>query len=198
MGTNSGRYAMSELSVYEGESFKQVERVANHMLKGHSEFKTARDLGMKVVEVRALWDQYKDLLEHDTFARDAARDYLNLMVVQYDELIAGLHQNMADLDTLEYDVQTSNQRVATAKAIADMQAKRVDAMQKAGLLDQGDLGDELAEREKQEAALIDILRNDLCEECQAKVAHKLQKITGQVEAVQIHEDIVDADVHEHE
>lgn len=193
MGTHSGWYAMSELSVYEGDAFKQVEKVANHMLKGHSEFKTARDLGMKVVEVKALWNQYKELLERDTFARDAARDYLNLMVVQYDELIVGLHANLKDLDTLEYDVQTSNQRVSTARAIADMQAKRVDAMQKAGLLDQGDLGDELAEREKQEAALVDILRNDLCENCTAVVAHKLQKITGKVEATQVFDDVVDVD-----
>jgi hypothetical protein len=115
------------------------------------------------------------------------------MVVQYDELIVGLHQNLKDLDTLEYDVQTSNQRVSTTRAIADMQAKRVDAMQKAGLLDQGDLGDELAEREKQEAYLIDILRNDLCADCHAVVAVKLQKITGKVEATQVFDDIVDAE-----
>lgn len=182
MGTHSGWYAMKEVAVFDGPAFKQMEEVATIMLKGHSEFKTARDLGLKVVEVRALWDAYKERLEQDSYARDAARDMLNLMVVQYDELIVGLHQNLKDLETLEYDEKISNQRVSTARAIADFQAKRVDALQKAGLLDQGDLGDELAEREKQEAQLIDILRNDLCPECQAVVAVKLQKITGKVEA----------------
>lgn len=179
---------MKEIDVYSGDAFKQMEEVATHMLKGHSEFKTARDLKLKVVEVKALWGAYKERLEQDSYARDAARDMLNLMVVQYDELIVGLHQNIKDLDTLDYDEKISNQRVSTARAIADMQAKRVDALQKAGLLDQGDLGDELAEREKQEAMLIDILRNDLCADCQAVVAVKLQKITGKVEATQVFEE----------
>jgi len=185
---------MSEIDVYSGDAFKQMEKVASHMLKGHSEFKTARDTGLKVVEVRALWGAYKERLEQDSFARDAARDMLNLMVVQYDELIAALHKNYDDLEGLEFDEKISAQRNTTARNIADMQAKRVDALQKAGLLDQGDLGDELAEREKQEAAIIDILRNDLCEDCHAVVAAKLQKITGQVEAVQVFDEAVDAEV----
>lgn len=176
---------MSEIDVYDGPAFKQMEEVATHMLKGHSEFKTARDLGMKVVEVKALWGAYKERLEQDSYARDAARDMLNLMVVQYDELIVKLHENYKDLEDLKYDEKVSAQRNTTARNIADMQAKRVDALQKAGLLDQGDLGDELAEREKQEAYLIDILRNDLCAECQAVVAVKLQKVTGKVEATQV-------------
>lgn len=179
---------MSELSVYEGDAFKQMESVASHMLKGHTEFKTARDLGLKVVEVRALWDSYKERLENDSFSRDAARDHLNLMIVQYDNLLTGLHANLNDLDDLVYDEKISAQRVATARTIADLQAKRVDLLQKAGLLDQGDLGDELAEREKQEAALLDILRNDLCDNCRAVVAVKLQKISKQVEVTEVFED----------
>lgn len=178
---------MSELSVYEGDAFQQMEKVASQMLKGHSEFKVARDLSMKVVEVRALWDSYKDRLDNDTFARDAARDHLNLMIKQYDDLIADLHQNLKDLDSLAYDEKISAQRNTTIKNIADLQAKRVDLLQKAGLLDAGDLGDELAEREKQEAILVDILRNDLCDDCRAAVAVKLQKVTKDVEVTQVFE-----------
>lgn len=179
---------MSELSVIESDPFKEMERVASHMLKGHSEFKTARDLGLKVVEVRSLWNAYKERLENDSFSRDAARDHLNLMIVQYDELIAGLHQNLKDLDSLEYDEKISAQRNTTVRNIADMQAKRVDLLQKAGLLDASDLGDELAEREKQEAILVDILQNDLCNDCRAVVAVKLQQVTKQVEVTQVFED----------
>lgn len=176
---------MSELSVTGGDPFKEMERVASHMLKGHSEFKTARDLGLKVVEVRGLWNSYKERLDNDTLSRDAARDHLNLMIVQYDELIVSLHQNLKDLDALEYDEKISAQRNATVKNIADMQAKRVDLLQKAGLLDAGELGDELAEREKQEQILVDILRNDLCDDCRAVVAVKLQGVTKNVEATAV-------------
>ena len=179
---------MSELSVYDGPAFKEVERVAQSMLKGHSEFKVAKELGMKPPEVRALWAVYREQLENDSLSRDAARDHLNLMIVQYDGLIVGLHKNLADLDILNYDEKVSAQKVATARTIADLQAKRVDLLQKAGLLDQGDLGDELAERENQEAIIVDILRNDLCNDCRAIVAEKLQKVTKQVEINEIIEE----------
>lgn len=176
---------MSELSVYDGEAFQQMEKVASLMLKGHSEFKTARDLGMKVVEVRALWNAYKERLDNDSLATDAARDHLNLMVKQYDDLLVDLNANLDNLKELSFDEKASAQIISTARTIGDLQAKRVDLLQKAGLLDAHDLGDELAEREEQERILVDILRNDLCSNCQAAVAAKLQKVTGDVEAVQV-------------
>ena len=181
---------MSELSVVAGDPFKEMERVASHMLKGHSEFKTARDLGLKVVEVKSLWSAYKERLENDSFSRDAARDHLNLMIVQYDELLVGLHSNLKDLDSLDYDEKISAQRVATARTIADLQAKRVDLLQKAGLLDHSELGDELAEQERQRDVLVDILQNDLCDECRAVVAVKLQKVTKNVEATRVFDDTI--------
>lgn len=179
---------MSDLSVVESDPFKEMEEVAKHMLKGHSEYKTARDLGIKVVEVRSLWDAYKDRLNSDTFARDAARDHLNMMVKQYDDLIVDLHENLKNLNLLAFDEKVSAQIVATTKTIGDLQAKRVDALQKAGLLDAHDLGDELAEREKQETILVDILRNDLCNDCRGVVAAKLQQVTHDVEATVVYDE----------
>lgn len=179
---------MSEVSVYEGDAFQQMEEVAKHMLMGHTEFKTARDLGMKVIEVRSLWENYKDRLNNDSFARDAAQDHLNLMVKQYDDLLVDLHENLKNLKDLHLHTdKISAQIVATTKTIADILAKRVDALQKAGMLDAHDLGDELAEREKQEAYLLEILRNDLCPECQSIVAIKLQKMTGEAEVIESEE-----------
>lgn len=179
---------MSNLSVVDSDPFKEMEEVAKSMLKGHTEYKTARDLGLKVVEVRALWVQYKDRLNNDTFARDAARDHLNMMVRSYDDLINKMHANLDDLDTMAFDTQNSAQKIATVKTIGELQAKRVDALQKAGLLDNAELGDELAEHERQRDILIDILKNDLCPECQAAVAQKLQKVTNQVEVIEVFED----------
>lgn len=179
---------MSELSVVETDPFKEMEEVAKHMMKGHSEYKTARDLGLKVVEVKSLWEQYRERLNNDTLARDAARDYMNMMVKQYDNLIAKAHANLEELENLEYDEKISAQVNTTIKTIGDLQAKRVDTLQKAGLLDANDLGDELAEREERETMLINILRNDLCDDCRPAVARKLQEVTNTVEATVIYDD----------
>lgn len=178
---------MSEVAVVESDPFKEMEEVASHMMKGLSEYQTARRVGMKVVEVRALWEQYKDRLNNDSLARDAARDHLNLMVRQYDDLISKANENFESLSHLDYDEKVSAQINATIKTIGDLQAKRVDALQKAGLLDAHDLGDELAEREEREAMLIDILRNHLCDECRVTVARKLQEVTNTVEATAVYD-----------
>lgn len=169
------------LSVVEDEPFKDMEEVARLMMRGLSEYQVARRTEFKVVEVKALWAQYKERLANDPLAGDAARDHLNLMVRQYDELIAKLHDNLGDLEDLEYGVNTSAQINATTKNIGDLQAKRVDLLQKAGLLDAHDLGDELAEREEREAKIIKILQHDLCKPCQVHVRDKITELTGIVE-----------------
>jgi hypothetical protein len=170
------------VEIYEEEPYKQMEDVAKQIMKGHSELKVARDLGLKVTEVKALWGQYKDLL-HNSLAVDAARDQLNVMVEQYNDLTAKLYRNLEDLETLNYDDKISAQVNTTTRNIGDLLAKRVDLLQKAGVLEGTDLGAELAEMEEKQAILIDILRNDLCEKCQATVARRLKEVTGQVEAV---------------
>lgn len=179
---------MSELSLVDSDPFKKMEEVATAMMKGHSELKVARDLGIKVIEVRSIWGEFKERLNQDSFANDAARDHLNLMVKQYDDSIAKLHENLEALEFLEFNEKISAQINATVKNIADMLAKRVDLLQKAGLMDAHDLGTELAEREEREEAIIKILREDLCPDCRMTVARKLQALTNMVEATVVYDD----------
>lgn len=169
------------LSVTETEPFKEMEDVAGLMLKGTSEHTTARRLGLKVVEVRALWAEYKERVNNDSLARDAARDHLNLMVKQYDELVYKANENLENLENMPFDEKISAQINTTIKTIGELQAKRVDALQKAGLLDAHDLGDELAEREEREELILSMLRDDLCPSCQVVIRDKMSKLTGQVQ-----------------
>jgi hypothetical protein len=143
---------------------------------------------MKVVEVRNHWNIWRDLVAADHDGRDIAKDHLNRMVKHYDDLIQKSHQNLEDLESLEYDEKVSAQVNATLRNIADYEAKRLDALQKAGLLDASDLGDELAEREEREEIIINILRDDLCPDCKMVVARKLQKLTNKVEETVVYPD----------
>lgn len=191
MGTFLGRYAVSQLVIVDEEFNERRNKVADLMMQGKSEFAVARELSLKVVEVKAYWNQWKDLVAQDEDGRDAAKDYLNRMVKHYDLLIEKSHQNLKDLASLAYDEKVSAQVNATLKNIADYEAKRVDALQKAGLLDASDLGDELAEREEREALLISILQNDLCEDCKQVVRDKLTVLTGQVQGTVVESEVID-------
>jgi hypothetical protein len=187
VGTNRRRYALSELVIIDEQFNARRNEVADLMMTGVSEFAVARRLNMKVIEVKAYWNQWKDLLA-DSDGRDVAKDHLNRMVKHYDLLIEKSHGNLSDLHGLVYDEKVSAQVNATLKNIADFEAKRVDALQKAGLLDGADLGDELARREEREAILIGILKSDLCDICRPPIMAKIRKMQ-QGESVQPHEDI---------
>lgn len=180
---------MSLPAVIDTDAFESIEKVAKLYAEGvTSPYTIARRLGIKVVEARASLEQWHEILREDQSSTDAARDALNVMLQRYDKLLEEANHNLENLKALVFDEKVSAQIVATTKLIGDLDAKRVDLLQKAGLLDAHDLGDELAEREEREEALINILRNDLCPDCRMTVARKLQEVTQTVEATVVYDE----------
>lgn len=190
MGTDCRWYALS-LSVIESDAFKRMEEVAELHLQSKSPYQIARQLGIKVIEAKAAIEQYEDILRNDADAKDAARDHLNLMVARYDRLISDANDNLVNLKAMIFDEKVSAQINTTIKTIGDLDAKRVDLLQKAGLLDAHDLGDELVEREEREAMLLGILRNDLCDHCKIVVRDKITQMTGTVQGTVVEGEVVD-------
>lgn len=172
---------MNELAIIDSDAFKFMESVAELHLKNRSPYQIARELGIKVVEAKAAIAQWEEIVRNDMDSRDAARDHLNAMVKRYELLMHEAQDNLDNLKAMVFDEKVSAQINSTLKNIADFDAKRVDLLQKAGLLDAHDLGDELAEREEREAMIIEILRNDLCKSCQNHVKDKLTVLSGVVE-----------------
>lgn len=187
---------MTLMPVVEGEAFQHMEEIIKRHLKGHSDLKIARDLQIKMVEVSKNVEMWREIARQDMDSRDSARDHLNEMVARYENLIETLNENLETLQAINLDDEKSKnskfeaisaQINTTVRNIADLDAKRVDLLQKAGLLGGGELADELAERERREEVLIGILRNDLCPDCKMVVARKLQALTNEVEVVQTFE-----------
>lgn len=172
---------MTALSVIESDAFKFMEDVAELHLRNLTPYQIARRLNIKVVEAKAAIKQWEEVVRNDMESRDAARDHLNAMVKRYELLMAEAQENLENLNDMEFSVNVSAQINTTLRSIADFDAKRVDLLQKAGLLDASDLGDELAERERREELLLNVLRNDLCEHCTVVVRDRLTDLTGVVE-----------------
>jgi hypothetical protein len=167
-----------------------MEKVWDLHMKSKSPYSIARTLGCKVVDAKFAIEQMQLIIRDDLESRDAAKDHLNDMVQRYQMLMDEAQKNLEDLKALAFDEKVSAQINATLKNIADFDAKRVDFLQKAGLYDQGGLGDELAEREEREQQILQILRNDLCPACTAVVRDKLTKLTGVVEGEVVAEHVV--------
>lgn len=178
---------MSEVAIVDSDPFKKIEEVAALAVEGKTEYQIARTLGIKVVEAKSRLEQWHEMLRNNRTASDTAADYLDRMVVHYDRLIQESYKLLDNLKSENFTHQIAAQINATLKNISDYEAKRLDFLQKAGMLEGADVGDQLVEMEEKQAVLINILRNDLCPECQRVVARRLQEVTNVVEAVVVHD-----------
>lgn len=184
---------MTELELYpqDAKYFKNLSSVAELTMAGNSITSIMRETGLPRKEVTALQEQWKESLIHENEARDRALDALNVMVEHYNSLIAktysALEQIEDDLTLHGTTPQRIQQKLNAVKLVADLEKQRLDALQKAGLLDMSEMGDEMAKQEDKQEKLINILRHDLCPDCRKTVALKLQEITGKVEVVVVHD-----------
>lgn len=167
----------------ESARFELMEQVIDLDMDGYTELQIAKKLNIRRKDVLELLKDYRHALSQDMLARDLARDHLHKMVKHYDRLIRRYNDLIADIDGLNFNHQVAGQKNSALKAIADLEAKRLDALQKAGLLEAGDLGDELADMEEKQQIVVDILRNDLCKACKEKVAYKLSQVSGRAEVI---------------
>lgn len=170
-----------ELAIVDSDRFEIMEQVASLRLAGKSDTAVARELGIQRKVAIELFEEYKTIIRQDANSRDMARDHLDMMVKHYDRLIEKSYEVYRNLELMAFDEKIAAQMNTTLKNISEYEHKRVDTLQKAGLLEGADLGDELAEMEEKQQLLIGILKSDLCGICRPAVMSKLRRVTGQVE-----------------
>lgn len=174
---------MTELEVYDAKRFTDMEQVADLFMEGAKATDIAKTTGLQRKYVVSLIEEWRETALADQASRDLARETLTKMVSHYDKLIKQYYELIDDLQDLNFSHNVAAQINSALKNIADLEAKRVDALQKAGILDANEMGDEVARMEEKQAIIVDILRNDLCPACKAKTASKLGLLTGRVETV---------------
>lgn len=179
---------MTGLIQIDSERFESMEEVAKLRMQGKTDTYIAKQLGLRRMVVQELYNEWTTLLVKDSDARDRAKESLNVMVVHFDKLIDESYGILGDLKGENFSHQVAAQMNATLRNIAHYEAERLDAWQKAGLLDGEELGNELIEMEEKQQMLINILRNDLCADCRMTVANKLKYATNVVEATVVYED----------
>lgn len=165
--------------------FDQMNRVVEEMLKGNNPTQIARELSIKRTEVLDHLDTWKNLVKGDNSIRERAKEALGAADQHYAMIINRAWETVEQADAND---QLSIKAQAL-KLIADIEGKRIDMLQKAGLLENNELGDQLIETERKQEILMNILRDvtSNCDHCKFKVAQALTDATGKVEAVNIDE-----------
>ena len=162
---------------------EQMNRVVERYLKGENPTQIARAVGLKRAEMLTYIDEYKDIARNDDEVKERAREALHSADKHISMIIERAWETVEQADDAG-DIKT---KAAVLKNLADIEGKRVDMLQKAGLYDDAALGDELAEMEEKQQILISILKEVTsdCDHCKVEVARRLAKVTNKAEPVVI-------------
>jgi hypothetical protein len=161
--------------------FDQMNKVVEELLKGSTPTQIARSLELTRVQVESHIQTWKTMVHDSTAIRERAKEALAGADEHYNMLIkeAWVTLNQADAQ------DSPGVKATVLKLIADIEAKRIDMLNKAGVLENDSMADQILESERKQDLLVSILRDvtSSCEHCKWEVAKRLQEITGQVEAV---------------
>lgn len=151
-----------------------VNKVASEYLKGLDTKEISKTLDLPRNKVNELLTDWRIMVGSNQAIQARAK-----------EALAGADQHYSSLIKKAYEVidsadQTANLTAKTTsiKLIADIESKRLEMLQKAGLLDNQELADQLLETERKQEILISILKEvtSSCESCRPKVLTKLSQV----------------------
>jgi predicted transcriptional regulator len=165
--------------------FDQMNKVVEELLKGNSPLQISKSLGITRAQVDNYIDAWKGFVHDNNAIRDRAKEALAGADEHYSMLIKEAWDVVNQAGVTE-ELNTKN---AALKLIADIEAKRIDMLNKAGVLEDNSMADQILESERKQEILVNILRDvtSNCDHCKWEVSKRLSEVTGQVEAVVITE-----------
>lgn len=165
--------------------FERMNKVVEELLKGNNATQIASITGLKRSEVVEYIDEWKEVVRNDNTARERAK-----------EAVAGADQHYAMLINEAWKTAEAadvagqlNVKATALKLVADIEGKRIGMLQQVGLLDNAELAADVAEAERKQEVLVNILKEvtSTCPKCKLEVAKRLSQITGVVEPIVIEE-----------
>lgn len=170
---------MSEIEL--AASFDQMNSVVEELLKGKNPSQISKSLGITRAQVLDHIDTWRNLVSGDSKIRERAKEALAGADQHYSMIIEKAWETVDQADSnQQYNVKSS-----TLKMIADVEQKRIDMLQKAGLLENNELSSQLLETERKQELLVSILKEvtSECDHCKLEVSKRLSEVTGRVEPV---------------
>lgn len=169
---------MSELEL--ADRWERINRVVDIFLKGTTNPTIiAKETGFKRTEVQEYLNEWRTVIHSDRMVQNRAR-----------EALAGADRHYSMLIEEAWDVVKQSdaqgslpQKTAGLKLIADIQQKQMDMLQKAGLIENNEMADQILETERKQELLVRVLREVVsqCDHCRKEVFTRLSEVTGKAE-----------------
>lgn len=163
------------------QRYDEQQEIVLLYVKGHTVPEIVRLSGMKRTQVEEHLKDFRDYAAQDKAIRTRAKDIVLSVDTHYSDIIKALYRN---IEAAEFNNDPKS-AMAGLKMVADAEAKRVDLLSKAGMLADNTIGDQIAEMERKQGILVEILREISREhpDIGRKIQTRLSEVTGKTEGV---------------
>lgn len=155
------------------EHLERLDAIVTEYLKGRAPQEIAKELNLSPAVVGSALREWRSMASNSEAIKSRALQALSNTDRHYDKLIKEAYSTLEDAAS----AGALGQRIAAIKLIADMEAKRIDLLQKAGMLEDSDMAKRNLEIERKQKVLVGILQDVVgqCNHCRPKVMSRLSE-----------------------
>lgn len=165
------------------EHLDQVNKVVEEYLKGNDPTQISKELDMPRQKVVGYINEWRAMAADNAAIRARAKEALVGADTHYNKLISKAYEVIDDATT------TANLSAKTSaiKLVLDIEARRIDMLQKAGLLENKELAEEMIEIERKQEVLVGILKDIASEYPQIRdeIMRRLSAISREQEVMTV-------------
>jgi hypothetical protein len=165
------------------EHLDEVNKVVEKYLAGNEPTQISKELAMPRQKVVAYINEWREMAADNAAIRARAKEALVGADTHYTKLISKAYEVIDDATT------TANLTAKTAgiKLVMDLEYKRIDMLQKAGLLENKELAEEMIEIENRQEILVGILKDIASEhpEVRDKIMRRLSSVSKEREVITV-------------
>lgn len=161
----------------------KVNLVVGEYLKGNDATQISKELAIPRQQVVSYINEWKVMASANDAIRARAKEALAAADTHYSKLISKSYE------VIDEASMTNNLSAKTTaiKLVMDIESKRIDMLQKAGLLENKELAEEMVEIEKRQEVLVQILKDIASEypEIRDEIMKRLSSISKNNEVVTV-------------
>lgn len=165
----------------------EVNKVVERYLAGSDPTQISKELSLPRQRVVSHINEWKQVASDNAAIRARAKEALVAADTHYNKLISKAYEVIDDATT----TANLNAKTAGIKLVLDIEAKRIDMLQKAGLLENKELAEEMLEIERKQDILVGILKDIASEYPQIRdeIMRRLSSVAKETEVVTIVHDV---------
>lgn len=165
----------------------KVNLVVGEYLKGSDATKISKELAIPRKKVVEYLDEWKAMAADNAAIRARAKEALVVADTHYSKLIEKAYEVIDEASTTA-NLGAKNNGI---KLVMDLESRRIDMLQKAGLLENKELAEEMIQLEERQQVLIGILKDIASEhpDIRDKIMRRLSETTRPGETVTITHDV---------